>query len=125
MSVHGPQITVFVSPFIPDADAVFLEVVDGGVAGNEPQEFVDDGFQVDFLGGQQRKSILEVEPHLVAEQAGGPGSGAVAFEDAFRFDFAEEVEVLLHTFKVSIFYGFICKMMGRWSDRPPLCRGPI
>ena len=86
MPVHGAQIAVFIGPLIPDAHAVVFEILDVGIASNEPEEFVDDGFQVNLFGGQQRKTVLEVEPHLVAEQAGGSGTGPVAFDHAFRFD---------------------------------------
>ena len=53
------------------------------------QKFVDNTLQVDFLGRDQRKSVLEIEAHLVAEAADRSGSGSIAFlcpviEDVLR-----------------------------------------
>jgi hypothetical protein len=44
---------------------------------------------MNFLGGEQRKAFLEVETHLMAEDADGTGAGAVALlvaliEDALQ-----------------------------------------
>ena len=57
VSVDRPQVAVLIRPFVPDGDAVFLEVADVGVAGQEPQQFMDDGAQVQFLGRDQRKAV--------------------------------------------------------------------
>ena len=100
MAVNRAQIAFFVGPFVPDGDAVVLEVADVGVAGDEPEEFVNDGFQVHFLGGQKGESLFQVEAHLIAEHALRAGSGPVAFQDAVCADMAEKVKVLLHTTKV-------------------------
>ena len=40
---------------------------------------MDDGFQMQFLGCKQWKTIRQVKPHLVAKYAPGARSGAVAF----------------------------------------------
>ena len=84
MTVHRPQFAVFIGPFIPDTHAMVFEIFDVGVAGDEPKQFIDDGFQVYFLGGQQRETVLKVKPHLVSEQAGSAGAGPVTFDHAFR-----------------------------------------
>ena len=57
---------------------------------------MDDGFQVDLLGGHQGKTLGEVETHLVAEHADGAGTRAVALLDAVVEDVLEQVEVLFH-----------------------------
>lgn len=64
---------------------------------------MDYGSQVEFLRRQHGKTLVEVETHLVSENTFGSGTGAVAFDDAFGFDFAEQIEVLLH---VVLFYDF-------------------
>ena len=96
MAVDGAQFAVLVGPIVPDGDALVVQGLDVGVAGEEPQKFVDDGFQVQLLGRQQRKAGAQVEPHLIAEDALGAGAGAVALEHAFGPDVTEQVEVLLH-----------------------------
>ncbi len=51
-----------------------------------------------LLGGQQRKPLGEVEPHLVTEHAQGAGAGAVGLLHALGEHPVEQVEVLLHRF---------------------------
>ena len=86
MAVHGAQVAVLVGPFVPDAHTVVVQVLDVGIPRNEPEEFVDNGTEVHFLGGQQGKALAEVEAHLVAEYALGAYAGAVALDDAVLAD---------------------------------------
>src|SRR5450830_2167374 len=55
-----------------------------------------DGFDVQLLGGQQRKAVLQVEAHLVAEYRAGAGAGAVSLFGAMFIDMAHEIEILAH-----------------------------
>jgi hypothetical protein len=55
-----------------------------------------------FLGSHQRKSVRRAEPHLVAENTRGTGTGTVAFESAVIEDMPEQIMVLLHVCKVQI-----------------------
>ena len=56
LAVDRAQFAVRVRPFVPDADAVLLQPAHVGVAAQEPQQLVDDGLQVQLLGGDQRKA---------------------------------------------------------------------
>ncbi len=87
---------MLVRPFVPDADAIVLEVFDVGTALQEPQQFVDDGFQVTLLGGDQRESLRQIEAHLVAEHTGRAGAGAVGFLRAMIEHVLHQIEVLAH-----------------------------
>ena len=78
MAIDRTEVTVFIGPLVPDRDSVVLEILDIGVACNEPQKLVDYRFEVHFLGGEQRKALAQVETHLVAEHALRAGAGAVA-----------------------------------------------
>ena len=40
-AIDGAELAVFVGPFVPDAHTVVLEVLNVGVAADEPEEFVD------------------------------------------------------------------------------------
>ena len=51
---------------------------------------------MEFLCGQQRKAVGEVEAHLVSEHAFRAGAGAVAFHCAVLLYVAEQIQVLLH-----------------------------
>lgn len=75
-----------IGPLVPNRHPVVVQVLDVGVAVQEPKQFVDDRAQVEFLGRQARKTGLQVEPHLMAEYADRSGSGAVALPDAVVAD---------------------------------------
>ena len=95
-AVDAPEITLCIGPFVPDGDAVLLEPADVGVAAQEPEEFVDDRFEMDFFGGEQREALPEREPGLRAEEGARAGAGAVGFGTTLLKDEAQEVVVLLH-----------------------------
>ena len=82
LAVDGTKVAVLVGPFVPDAHPVGLQIGYVCVAAEEPQQFVDDGFQVQLLGSEQRKALVQVEAHLVSEDAFGAGAGAVGLHCA-------------------------------------------
>lgn len=95
-AIDGAKVAVRIGPFIPDADAVFLEVTDVGIALQEPQKFVDDGFEMQLLGGDQREAIGQRVAALQAEMADGAGARAVGRGGALGKDGAERDVILLH-----------------------------
>ena len=44
---------------------------------------MDDRLEVQFLGGEARKTLLEIESHLMAKHADGTRASAVALFYAF------------------------------------------
>jgi hypothetical protein len=102
LAIDGTEITVPVGPFIPDADAVLLQVADVGVALQEPQQLVDDRSQVQLLGGQQGKTGTKVETHLPAEYRARADAGAVCLGGTPFEDVPHQVEILLHAVCLSI-----------------------
>ena len=44
IAVNGAEITIRIGPFIPDAYAIVGKIFDVGIAGEEPEQFMDDGF---------------------------------------------------------------------------------
>ena len=94
-SIDRAEIAVGVGPFVPDRNAVVFEIFDVGVAFEEPQQFVDDRFQRQLLGGQHRKAGRQIEAHLVAEDRQRPGAGAVGFLHAVAEDPFEQVVILI------------------------------
>ena len=93
---HAEFVVIAESIVVPDMDAVVHEVLDIGIARQEPQQFVDHAFQEYFFGRQQREAFAKVETHLVSEDAFGAGAGTVAADDALGFDPPQQVEVLFH-----------------------------
>lgn len=96
VAVDGAEAAVFCCPFVPNTDAAFGEPVVVGVALDEPEQFLDDGFDVDFFGGDEREALREVEAHLVAKNRACACACAVGFVGAVVHDVAHEVEVVLH-----------------------------
>lgn len=94
--IDTAEIAVGVGPFIPDAHPVRPEVADVGIAGDEPEQFVDDRFEVELFGGEQREAFREVEAGLGTEDGERAGAGAVGFEAAFFEDELKEIEIGAH-----------------------------
>jgi len=77
LAVHGSEVAVGVGPLVPDSYAVVVQVFYIGVAFEEPQQLVDNRAQVQLFRRQQGETLVEVEPHLVAEHAARARAGAV------------------------------------------------
>ena len=105
LAVDRAEIAVLVGPFVPDGDTVLVEIFDVGVAAQEPEQFVDDRFQVQLLGGEQRKALGKIEAHLMAEDREGADAGAVAL-----------LHAVASTRSMRSRYWRI--VLGRWRFRP-------
>ena len=119
VSVHGTQVAVLVRPLVPYADAVFLQIADIGVALEKPQQFVDDGFEVQFFGGEEGETLFEVETHLMPEDGQGAGACAVFFADAFGEYAAAEIKILVHfnyEFRMMNYYFRLVQFVGGAED---------
>ena len=53
-------------------------------------------FCMHFFGSHQRKSLLQIEPHLISKRADGAGAGTVMFLDPFIENMLKQIEILLH-----------------------------
>src|SRR5512138_1771689 len=81
-TVDGSELTVLIGPFVPNRNAVVLQVLDVRVAAQEPQKLVDDGAQVQLLRRDERKALRQIEPHLMTEHGQRTGPRAVGFRRA-------------------------------------------
>jgi hypothetical protein len=79
VAINGSEFAIFIGPFVPDLDAIFVEVGNIGVAFEKPQQFIDNRFEVEFFGRHHRETFRKIKAHLITENAFGSGSGAVAF----------------------------------------------
>ena len=55
---------------------------------------MDDRFNVQLLGGDERKALDEVESHLLAEKAERSGAGAIALACSGLANQREEIKIL-------------------------------
>jgi len=96
LAINGPEFAVLVGPFIPDSDPVFLEIRDIGFAFQEPEEFVDDGAEMELLGGQDRETLAEVVADLMSKDRASAGARPIRAFLAMGENVSKQVEVLLH-----------------------------
>ena len=83
VAIDWAKVAVGIGPFVPDAHAVVLEVLDVGIARQEPKQLVDDTLHVQLLSGHQGEAFAEVEAHLVTKNTSCSGSSAVGFQHYF------------------------------------------
>lgn len=57
---------------------------------------MDDRAQMQLLGGQGRKALREVKPHLIPKDRACAGAGAIATVGAVFHHMLQEIEILLH-----------------------------
>ena len=91
MTIDRTQFTVLIGPFVPNPHTVVLQVFHVCVAIQEPQQFVYDRLQMQFFCCKQRETVLQVEAHLVSEDAYRTSASAVALLCALRHDAVEQV----------------------------------
>src|SRR5262249_59437945 len=95
-AVDRSELAARVSPVVPNGDAMLVEIFDVGVAGEEPEQLVDDRSQAQLLGGGKRKPARQVETHLMAEYRKRAGAGPIVLLDAIGEDPLHEVVRLAH-----------------------------
>ena len=94
--VNATQASVGFCPFIPDGDALLLEGFDVGVSAKEPEQLVDDAFEVELFGCEQGKALLQIEPDLRAKHGTCACTGTIRFDVSVGQDVFEEVEISFH-----------------------------
>lgn len=91
IAVDRTQITLLICPFVPDRNTVFLQIGNVRIALQEPQQFVDNGTQMQFLCRDDRKPIRKIETHLIAENGARASSGPVSTVGSGFHDMAKKV----------------------------------
>jgi hypothetical protein len=56
---------------------VLLQVADVRIPFQEPQQLINDRFEVHFLGSNERKAVIQVEPELSPEHGVCSNSGSI------------------------------------------------
>ena len=101
LAVNRAEVALLVRPFVPDGYAIIAQVTDVGLAAQEPQQFMHDGFEMHTLGGEQREPVLQVQAHLVAENGARPRAGTVSLGAAVLQHMAQKVKIRLHAAPVA------------------------
>src|SRR5437868_2794619 len=96
VAINRSQLAGRIRPFVPDGDAMLLQPMHIGFAAQEPQQLIDDGFEVDFLGRDQGKAFGEVEAHLMAENRARASARTVTLLHALAQHLFQQIEILTH-----------------------------
>src|SRR5271165_3862863 len=96
LAVDGPEIAVGVGPFIPDRNAVRLEIGDVGVASQKPDELPHDRLDMKPLGGDERKALRKIEADLPPEQRAHSRARPVGLDRAILKRVAHQIEIGAH-----------------------------
>src|SRR5687767_3569811 len=75
---------------------MLFQIADIGISSQHPQQFNNDGFEVQLFSGQRRKTIIKIETHLVTENRFGSSAGAVRFLRTMFHNVFQKVDILLH-----------------------------
>ena len=95
-AIDRSELAARIRPLVPNGDAMLVEIFDVGVAGEEPEQLVDDRSQVQLLGGGEREAAREVEAHLMTEHRQRAGAGAIVLLSAVGENPFQQVVVLTH-----------------------------
>ncbi len=95
-TIDGAEVAIFICPFVPDADFVFLEITNVGVATEEPKKFMNDAAKMKLLGGDDGESCAEIIAALLAKNGIGTSARAVLTVAAVGEDFMKEALVFEH-----------------------------
>ena len=88
-------------PLVPDADARVLQRLHVRLAAHEPEQLVDDRFDVELLRREERKALTQVEAHLMTEDAASAGAGAIGAVSSAVEDRSEQIQVRLHPLRLA------------------------
>src|SRR5207344_1360586 len=113
LAVHRTQFSPLIGPFIPNTHAMLLKIPDIRIAGQKPQQLMDDRFQMQLLGRDQRKAFTERKPHLMSEHRQRTRARPVAFFDPAAQDKFHQVEILAHLFEYRL-------ATRRWGSLSPV-----
>jgi hypothetical protein len=96
MPIDRAQLAFLVSPFVPDRHLVVAQVLNIGVAAEEPEQLMNDGAQVGLLGRHKGEAGAQIKTALVAKDAQGPHASAVFPFFAMLKDVLQEIQILFH-----------------------------
>ena len=95
MSIYRAQVSFPISPFIPDADTVFLEIGDIRISFQKPKKLVNNGFNVEFFCREERKAFAKIYAHLMTKYTDSPGACPITFTSAMIQYMVEEILINL------------------------------
>src|SRR6185312_7543382 len=96
---------------------MLVEIFDVGVAGQEPEQLIDDRLEVQLLGGEQREAVVERKAHLVAEYRERAGAGAVTLLHAALENLFHQFEILPH--RPPLLPAALGRRVERWGNSLP------
>lgn len=99
--INRAELPPFIRPFVPNRDAVILEILNIGVPLQEPEKFIDDRFEMDLFGRQEGETVIQIKTHLITEGADCSHTRTVFFLLPIGEDVPEKGEIWLHKIMIS------------------------
>ena len=96
LAVDRAEVAVLVGPFVPDRDAMRLQIGDIGVAPKEPDQFPDDRFEMEFLRRDEGETLRSNRTAAAGRRATGPPCRSDPLYRAVVQRVAHEVEIGAH-----------------------------
>src|SRR5690606_16054127 len=114
-AIDWPEIAVFVGPLVPDLHPPLLQPAHIGVPAQEPEQLINDGADMELFGGEQRKAVGEIEPHLIAENRPRSGAGPVRPVGPVLHHMPHQIEILLHVVFNIVIRAPITRTITTWA----------
>src|SRR5208282_2673557 len=95
--VYPAQVPVLVRPLVPDRHPVLVQVLDISIPAEEPEQFVNDGLEMDPLRRQQREASGERKPRLSPEYGISARASAVPSALPVLQYMAQQIKILSHS----------------------------
>src|SRR4051812_20498097 len=95
-AIDPAKVAIGIGPFIPNGDAMFVERFHISLSPKKPEELMDNGFEVQLLGGENREPVLQGKAGLCAKDRVGAGASPIFFKLAVCQNQTQEVEILNH-----------------------------
>ena len=96
LAIHRSELTILISPLIPDTHTMLLKILHVGIALQEPQKLIDDRLEMQFLCSEQRKTISKIKAHLISKHALCSRTSTVSLHSTLFQDSVKQIKILLH-----------------------------
>ena len=89
LAINWPKVTIFISPFVPNTNAIFFKVTNIRIASQKPDKLMDYGFLMQFFGRDHGKPFGQIKSHLIAKDPARASARPVHTVNAIFHDVAE------------------------------------
>jgi hypothetical protein len=96
LSVYRTEITIVISPLVPDRNFMLFKPFDIRIATKKPEQFIDDALYRELLGREHRKARCQVISILITEHAARAGTSTIITIVTVVENMLKHIKVLTH-----------------------------